>query len=388
MGKLKATDIAKLPKGKHTDGNGLRYTTTGNGKGSWTVRFSVKGTPFETGLGSYPQVGLSEARTRAAEARAAKMPAKVKAPSAGVTLSDIADEWLDFHTTNIKNKSGPAHYRRSFHKVIVAPFGNRPLHDITPQELALHFEPHWNGKRHGPISDALGKLNLLLAWYAKRDMTVNVGLVDTARKLLGKSSHKPKHRKSLYWRDVPYLYADLPHTIHHDCLRLILLTLVRVDSALGARHDEFHGRHWHVPPERTKRGLPFYVPKTPALIDLEQRCARDYGTEWLFPAVRQRTPIYYSKFHEMVSELPYDFHTHGLRSSFKAWAKANKQSYETAERVLHHKFGGSVQHAYDNPDSTDPNHLYDDAESRESIMQEWSKFVLSGNNVAVINRAA
>jgi len=71
MGKLTATGVkAALSKpGRHMDGDGLFLVVGASGVGSWVVRVQKGGRRRDFGLGSASKVGLSLARTRAAEVR-------------------------------------------------------------------------------------------------------------------------------------------------------------------------------------------------------------------------------------------------------------------------------------------------------------------------------
>ena len=72
MAKLTATGVkAALGKpGRHSDGDGLILAVGSKGNGSWMVRVQKDGKRRDIGLGAASKVTLSQARTRAAEARA------------------------------------------------------------------------------------------------------------------------------------------------------------------------------------------------------------------------------------------------------------------------------------------------------------------------------
>src|ERR1700722_20769119 len=51
--------------GRHSDGDGLHLVVGENGRKKWVLRYQVRGVRRDKGLGSYPEVGLKEARSRA-----------------------------------------------------------------------------------------------------------------------------------------------------------------------------------------------------------------------------------------------------------------------------------------------------------------------------------
>ena len=61
--KLNNFKIKTLPLNKKiTDGNGLNLTLTSRDRGRWTFRYRLDAKPREMGIGSYPEISLSEAR--------------------------------------------------------------------------------------------------------------------------------------------------------------------------------------------------------------------------------------------------------------------------------------------------------------------------------------
>ena len=51
------------------DGDGLMLVVRATGKKSWVLRYQMNGVRRDMGLGSYPEIGLKEARQRTADAR-------------------------------------------------------------------------------------------------------------------------------------------------------------------------------------------------------------------------------------------------------------------------------------------------------------------------------
>ena len=69
MGKLTARKVETAKPGKYGDGDGLQLVVSPSGAKKWVLRFLWQGRPREMGLGSYPEVGLAEARERALKGR-------------------------------------------------------------------------------------------------------------------------------------------------------------------------------------------------------------------------------------------------------------------------------------------------------------------------------
>ena len=67
---LNALSCRNIKKsGMHADGNGLFLSVSATGGKSWIFRYRWQGKRPEIGLGSYPDVSLSDARERMADCR-------------------------------------------------------------------------------------------------------------------------------------------------------------------------------------------------------------------------------------------------------------------------------------------------------------------------------
>jgi hypothetical protein len=70
MGQLTERGVQTAKPGRHGDGDGLHLVVSEAGRKKWVLRYQVAGVRKDKGLGSYPAVGLKDARTKAAEHRA------------------------------------------------------------------------------------------------------------------------------------------------------------------------------------------------------------------------------------------------------------------------------------------------------------------------------
>ncbi len=67
--KLSSRKVATARPGKHEDGGGLRLVVSKSGGKKWVLRFTINGKRREMGLGSFPDVSLPTARSKAAQCR-------------------------------------------------------------------------------------------------------------------------------------------------------------------------------------------------------------------------------------------------------------------------------------------------------------------------------
>ena len=64
VGELTELGVKRAKEGRHVDGDGLMLVVRPSGKKSWLLRYQMNGVRRDMGLGSYPEIGLKEARQR------------------------------------------------------------------------------------------------------------------------------------------------------------------------------------------------------------------------------------------------------------------------------------------------------------------------------------
>jgi Arm DNA-binding domain len=69
VSELTELTVKRAKEGRHVDGDGLMLVVRPTGKKSWVLRYQMNGIRRDMGLGSYPEIGLKEARQRTADAR-------------------------------------------------------------------------------------------------------------------------------------------------------------------------------------------------------------------------------------------------------------------------------------------------------------------------------
>src|SRR5271157_1640632 len=70
MGRLAERTVQTAKPGRHSDGDGMHLVVSETGRKKWVLRYQVNGVRRDKGLGSYPDVGLKEARAAAGADRA------------------------------------------------------------------------------------------------------------------------------------------------------------------------------------------------------------------------------------------------------------------------------------------------------------------------------
>src|SRR5208283_2240340 len=131
MGKLTARKVETAKPGKYGDGAGLQLAVAPTGAKKWVLRFLWQGKAREMGLGSYPEVGLADAREKALAgrrlARSGVDPIAARKKSEGVpTFGEFADEIAGHLAEGFRNAKHRAQWRMTL-TVYAEPLRAKPV---------------------------------------------------------------------------------------------------------------------------------------------------------------------------------------------------------------------------------------------------------------------
>ena len=374
---------------RHHDGNGLFLQVAPGGSKQWIQRLALNGARLPSGdrrrsdygLGTYPAMGLAEARLTAArnalEAReyrkavargetpalpvfeanrqvtlARKERRAVPAAAAaviGMTFGEAFEKCIVERSQKWKNAETDLRSWRADLRLHLADLVPLPVADVTVDHLRTCME------RLTPASQdkVLRRCGTVFAFCEAGDLLRNG---NPARKLraswAGLKRPEAEHRKALPWREVPELFAKLTAggtgADARGALALVLLTGTRSVESRGARWSEMdlEARTWTIPAGRMKDGREHRVPLSGAACAV-LRAAGPKREGLVFRAPRGG-PVADKALRAVLAELGFDAKTcvHGLRSTLSAWAREHGVAHEVVERTLAHRVGSIVSQAY------------------------------------------
>ncbi|NCE93984.1 integrase arm-type DNA-binding domain-containing protein [Pseudomonas sp. L13] len=130
------------------DSDGLTLNVTARGGKVWLFRYYWSGKQKRMSLGSYPQIGLKEARTRRDEARALvaqginpyehRKQQRLAVHSAREhTFEAVFNQWVEFRRLSLKEgrQSTLSQILRIFNKDVLPTLGGRSIYDINRHDL-------------------------------------------------------------------------------------------------------------------------------------------------------------------------------------------------------------------------------------------------------------
>ena len=386
------------------DGGGLQLRLSDTGAGSWVFRFRFNGKRPETGLGSYPDVSLAEARAKAQQARewlketpqrdprvewAAKAKVIQKPKNAPVTFGEFVESELPRMTARLSNAKHKAQWGSTLRKYCF-PIWSKSLAEIDGEDVADCIAPQWRSK-HETMRRVRGRMeNMFDAATAKRLFTGDNPARWSLQKHfvadLSREEKRKRHHRTHHYADMPEFWLALAAREANSAraLQFALLTAGRSQVVRGARWTEmdFENRIWNVPENRMKAGLPHFVPLSDQAIDLLEAMPRmgdsifyndvrggQLGANGMRALLLRMGDAALNRDGELVT-------AHGCaRSAFKDWA-GDETPYDDqiSEFALAH-VGTSLFKSYRHKTAV---------EKRRGLMQAWADFLTRRANESVV----
>ncbi len=271
MGKLTSRKVETAKAGKYGDGGGLQLAVAPTGAKKWVLRFLYQGKAREMGLGSYPEVGLAEAREKALAgrrlARGGVDPIQARKKGDGVpTFGEIADEIAGQLAEGFRNEKHKAQWRMTL-TVYAEPLRAKPIDKIETADVLAVLRPIWQSKPE-TASRLRGRIERIL--NAAKAKGYRTGENPAAwrghlENLLPRQQKLARgHHAAMPYRDIPAFVARLHQrqAVAALALEFAILTAARSGEVLGARWQEIDldEKVWTIPRERTKAAREHRVP--------------------------------------------------------------------------------------------------------------------------------
>ena len=428
---VRAVEVAK-PKGARfrlSDGGGLLLEVRPGGSKGWICRVTVDGRRRDVGLGTWPDVGLADARTKAREvrqqARSGLDPVEqrdlakreVRAERDGRreaqvrTFAAVAEACISAQAPGWKHGRTADFWRRSLAAHAFPVLGAMQVGEIDRAAVQRAVAAVW-ATRPATARKVLRRIGSVLRYAAAHGWRANDNPADPRLLRLAGLPRLPAGRNhpSLPWSRVPaFLQAlDGMEGIAPLALRWCVLNACRSGDARGARWSEFGFDGvptWTVAGirlkgDRAREREPLRVPLSPAALDVLirahqaatgaeattaglPRIAAARGDALVFPSAKPRTPLSDIALSAVVKRMNGEADPppwrdaegrvvvpHGFRSSFRTWVDDTRpEDADAAERALAHEDANAVRGAYRRSD------LFD---RRIPLMRIWAEWCEGG----------
>ncbi len=384
--------------GRYGDGHGLWFVRRG-GSTTWALRWMRSGKAREMGLGPYPEVGLSEARQAALDARRLILAGgdpiatrKASKRTDGQTFEATALEYIEAHKAGWRNAKHGAQWLATLRTYAFPMIGPKPVQAIGTDDVLAILKPIWTTKPE-TATRLRGRIESVLdyaksrGWRTGENPAAWRGHLDNllpARSKVAAVVHHP----AVPWRDLPAIYERIAAGggISSQCLAFTILTAARSGEARGAEWDEIDldARIWTIPGSRMKAGKSHRVPLSDAAMAILHalQAHKRAADGFLFPGGVVGRPMSDVALNKALAAAGGDaFTVHGMRSTFRDWAaEATSTPREIAEAALSHSNKDKVEAAYLRGDYF---------ERRRALMAAWAAHCVqvSSANVVPIGQA-
>ena len=409
MGKLTAKKIENLTlPGTYEDGDGLRLFIKPNGKKYWVLRFQLAGKRREMGLGTYPAIGLKEARQKSSDRRrllrdgidplqardderTAQQAAENQRIRKSVTFQDVSNDYIEAHRAGWKNVKHAQQWTNTLATYAAPVIGDLTTSQITTEHLLEILKPIWASKAE-TASRVRNRIELVLDAAKARGLRDGEnparwrGHLDKLLPPSAKAKRTQKHPALPYSELSRFIQAlNSVEGLSASALKMTILTACRTSEVLDADWSEvdLKAKLWSIPAARMKAGKVHTVPLSDPLIALLEGLPRIKGSSLLFPGIRKGRPI--SNMAMLMTLRRMDekdledggkgwrdsndrvITAHGFRSTFRDWAaECTHHAREVCEMALAHVVANGAEAAYWRSDLL---------EKRRSLMTEWANFV-------------
>lgn len=397
INKLTAVHIKNASNGKLQDGGGLILNKKDEG-GKWIYRYSFSGRRREMGLGSFPEVSLSEARKQRSywqhilqggkdpisERDRVRAEETAQLQKEDPTFEDMANTVFEALKGGLRGDGTRGRWLSPVKNHVIPKIGKKRMSEIHQSDIHAAIAPIWKTK-HETADKALYRTRRIFKQAQLMGYEADPFTVDAARHMLGHYEHIPQPIPATPWQDVPDLYAKLnKETVSHLSLRWIILTVPRGSGGRGAMFSEVDDAGvWTIPADRMKgqRGKvsDFRIPLSDEAIRIYEKCRDLAWNEYLFPGPRTGCITVQAQI-KILNKLGEEGKPHGFRTSFRSWVQdTNAATFDVAETALAHTIGSKVERSYARSDLLD---------QRRILMQKWADHVTGKASKVVSLRGA
>ncbi|MEW5698336.1 tyrosine-type recombinase/integrase [Pseudomonas synxantha] len=418
MGKLTAKQIENLTTaGTYEDGDGLRLLIKPNGKKYWVLRFQLAGKRREMGLGTYPAVGLKEARQNSSDKRrllrdgidplqardderTAQQAAEHHRIRKSVTFQDVSNDYIEAHRAGWKNVKHAQQWTNTLATYAAPIIGELATSQITTEHLLEILKPIWASKAE-TASRVRNRIELVLDAAKARGLRDGEnparwrGHLDKLLPPSSKAKRTQNHPALPYSELSRFMQAlNSVEGLSATALKMTILTACRTSEVLAADWSEIDmkAKLWSIPAARMKAGKVHTVPLSEPLIALLEGLPCITGSSLLFPGTRKGRPISNMAMLMTLRRLDQKdledggkgwrdsndrvITAHGFRSTFRDWAaECTHHAREVCEMALAHVVANGAEAAYWRSDLL---------EKRRTLMADWADFVILNVNRSII----
>ena len=368
---------AKTP-GRYGDGRGgyglalvIKPRADGGVRKAWVQRIRVGGRETNIGLGSWPVIGLADARAQAlANARLLATGGDPRHIDEVPTFREATEKVIELHRATWRDAGKSEKQWRASLEAYAHRLADKSVAEVTSADVLAVLAPIWTAKPE-TARRVRGRISTTMRWAVAEGHRPDNPAGDAVAAALPKHSTRPRHHRALHHSQVGAALAAVKASQATASVKLALefltLTGSRSGEVRGCRWDEIDLKTatWTVPASRTKTSAEHRVAlSVRALEVLKAARAHSSGGGLVFPSERGKV-LSDATMSKLMRELGLDGTPHGMRAAFRSWCSDTAQPRDLAEQALGHAVRG-VEAAYARSDML---------ERRRDLMEQWAEYL-------------
>ena len=371
---------------KFFDGGGLYLEVAPSGGKWWRLKYRFQGKEKRISLGTYPTIGLKEARERREETKkilangidpsAQRQAIKVSTTSIDKDSFEVVTrEWFDKHVVNLA-PSYSKKVRSLFERQIFPVLGAKPIAEVEPTDVlnaARHVEQTGAIETAHRLIQICGQVFRYAIATGRTKYDVSTGLHAALPKVNVKhmATLTDKKRIGQLLRAIDAYGGFFPVRC---ALRLAPLLFVRPGELQKAEWAEFDlsAAEWRLPASKMKMRQRHIVPLSSQALSILAELQPYTGIgQFLFPSIRTTTkPIALESMLVAIRSMGFtqdEMTMHGFRGMASTLLNEMGYNRDWIERQLAHGERDHVRAAYNYAE-----HLPE----RRRMMQEWADYTV------------
>jgi integrase len=329
---------------------GLYLIQQPSGAKGWAVRYRHHGQSRKLTLGSYPALGLKDARELGAKALRAvaegRDPGREKI-AARVAKADsvdrVVEEFLERHVRRSNRPRTAQETQRLLRQHVLPRWRGRMVHDITRRDVLDILDRVVDGGAPIAANRVFAAVRKFFNWCVARD-------IHAASPCAGVKPPTAERSRDRVLSDdelrLVWAAADKLGGTFGPLVKLLALTGQRRDEVARMRHDELDldARLWTLPPTRTKNNQPHEVPLSKAALAVLQNVPHTASSPFVLTTNGGASPAsgYSKNKRRLDALLPADmpaWRLHDLRRTCASGLARLGINLPVIEKVLNHSSG-------------------------------------------------
>jgi len=329
---------------------GLYLVQQPSGAKGWAVRYRYQGVPRKLTLGSYPALGLKDARELGAKALRAVAEGrdpgreKIAARTARADSVDrVVEDFLERHVRRSNRPRTAQETERLLRQHVLPRWRGRMVHDITRRDVLDILDRVVDGGAPIAANRVFAAIRKFFNWCVARDILAASPCAGVKPPTAERARDRVLSDDEL--RRVWAAAEKLGRTFG-PLVKLLALTGQRRDEVAGIRWDELDldTRLWTLPPARTKNNQPHEVPLSKAALAVLQNVPRIASSPFVLTTNGGASPAsgYSKNKRRLDALLPADmppWRLHDLRRTAASGLARLGINLPVIEKVLNHSSG-------------------------------------------------